>query len=163
MFWGVGFGALPGIRGVDGQGCGTDLSLGSPGRGPTQSGLLDEPEAAEATGPALEPQTDSLSVRADEPDHLRPARRRLPMCNDPRLSAQVRPLKYRPKRGYHAESLVGAPVVLRPDPVTDDPGGMLLGFEAMSKHALLLQDTDQRFASPFCCCQCSAMNSCCKT
>lgn len=38
-----------------------------------------------------------------------------------------------------------APGVEKPDPATDDPGVMLLGFEAMTLHALLLQGSDQTF------------------
>ena len=46
------------------------------------------------------------------------------------------------ERCFHTERLMRAPGVVEPDPVTDDPAGMLPGFEAMPVQALFFQRAD---------------------
>jgi hypothetical protein len=48
-------------------------------------------------------------------------------------------------RGFTAERLVWAPVVLELDPVGDDSHRMLLGLEVVTTHALFLQGPDDAF------------------
>ncbi len=51
----------------------------------------------------------------------------------------------RPSGSFYAESLVGSSVVVKADPLSDYSRGVLLGFEAMTKHALLFKGSDDAF------------------
>jgi hypothetical protein len=53
-----------------------------------------------------------------------------------------------------------ARVVVELDPVTDHASGMLLTFEAVPMHALLLQGADDSLTIAFCREQHGVMNSC---
>jgi hypothetical protein len=48
-------------------------------------------------------------------------------------------------RGFHSGRLVWAPVVIKLDPVGDDPHCMLLGLEAVTMHTLFFQGPDDVF------------------
>ena len=45
-------------------------------------------------------------------------------------------------RGFHAERVGWAPAVIELDPGGDDPHSVLLGLEAVTVYALLLQSPD---------------------
>jgi hypothetical protein len=65
----------------------------------------------------------------------------------------------RHRGGGHAEGLVGPTGVVEADPLSDDARGVLLGLEAMTVYAPLLQGADDAII-PFCCGQYGVMNSC---
>lgn len=63
-------------------------------------------------------------------------------CNDPAVSAQVRPLRHRPQRGSSCPAPGGASAVVELDTVSDHPHCVLLGLEAVPVDTLLLQDAN---------------------
>ena len=60
---------------------------------------------------------------------------------------------------FYVDGLVEPPVVIEADPLSDDTRGVLLGFKAMKMNALLFPIADDASIMPFCCGQCSVMNS----
>jgi len=64
-------------------------------------------------------------------------------CNDPAVSAQLKPLKRTPRGGLHAECLVRSAVVVGLDPVADDTHREALDLEAVPVHTLLPQGSNQ--------------------